>query len=130
MRRSAAAAYQIHKLCIAIIEVHSMQHHDSGIKETIETDDASFNSSENLQYSDWHAESEYLLLIVVKFLAVVGVRIHLQNSINIIATTLRHIQRWLILAIPSSTIQFNKASAFLETTMTKSVINNRVSTLV
>ena len=82
MRRSAAAAYQIHKLCIAIIEVHSMQHHDSGIKETIETDDASFNSSQNLQYSDWHAESEYLLLIVVNFLAVVGVRIHLQNSIN------------------------------------------------
>lgn len=57
-----------------------MQHHDSCEKETIVTDDASFDSSENLQYSDWHAESESVL--VVKFLAVVGVRIHLQNSFN------------------------------------------------
>jgi len=43
---------------------------DISVKETIETDDGSFDSCENLQYSDWYAESESVLL--VKFLALLG----------------------------------------------------------
>ena len=57
-----------------------MQHTDSGAKETIELMTPASILLRIFSILIWHAESECVL--VVKFLAVVGVRIHLQNSIN------------------------------------------------